>query len=202
VSALWACPCGVLNPPRRRSCTHCGELRPRATKALADAETSAIRCAWLSGDASCRMLAVWWEQPFGNRDDRGRHVKPGWCDWHAFCRTTPRYADDFDEFERWQLRKIDRQYCDQFTHHPASYLWPALRGLNRPMSERRYVTPCASSSCWVPLALADHERAQRPCTPVENAGAMEIVQAVLAKKMTVKEAESHLAVIFQGRERP
>jgi hypothetical protein len=200
MAAMWACPCGTLNQSRARSCTSCGEIRTRPLKAVADPEASATRCAWRTRDTGCRMLAVWWEQPFGNRDDRGRPVKDGWCEWHAFCRVTPRYADDFDEFERWQLRKIDAQYCDQFTHHPASYLWPALRGLNRPMSERRYVTPCASSSCWVPLALADQETRQRPCTPVENAGAMQIVQAVLAKKMTVKEADEHLATIFQGRE--
>jgi hypothetical protein len=201
MAAMWTCPCGVLNTSRHRSCSVCGALRPRPTKALADPEAAATRCAWLTGEATCRMLAVSWEQPSGNRDEQGRAIKPGWCEWHAICRTTPRYADDFDEFERWQLRKIDRQYCDQFSHHPASYLWPALHGVNRPMAYRRKVAPCSSSSCWAPLALADQETRQRPCTPVENAGAMQIVQAVLAKKMTVKEAEDHLAVIFQGRER-
>jgi hypothetical protein len=45
-------------------------------------------------------------------------------------------------------------------------------------------------------------RAGRPsCTPRENIAAMQIVQVVLAKHMTVQEAEGHLAVIFQGRER-
>jgi hypothetical protein len=39
------------------------------------------------------------------------------------------------------------------------------------------------------------------CTPRENIAAMQIVQAVLAKKLTVAEAERHLATIFQGRER-
>lgn len=43
-------------------------------------------------------------------------------------------------------------------------------------------------------------KAGRPaCTPRENTAAMQLVQAVLAKKMTVTEAEGHLATIFGGR---
>ena len=37
-------------------------------------------------------------------------------------------------------------------------------------------------------------------TPRENAGAAQIMQAVLAGKMSVKEAEEHLHNIFKGRE--
>ena len=40
----------------------------------------------------------------------------------------------------------------------------------------------------------------RPCTDVENAAALQIVMAVLDKKMTVAEAEEHLHNIFKGRE--
>lgn len=40
------------------------------------------------------------------------------------------------------------------------------------------------------------------CTPRENVAAMQLVQAVLAKKLTVADAEAHLQTIFQGRERP
>jgi hypothetical protein len=49
--------------------------------------------------------------------------------------------------------------------------------------------------------LTDLKAGRPSCTPRENIAAMQIVQAVLAKKMTVKEAEGHLAVIFNGRER-
>lgn len=49
--------------------------------------------------------------------------------------------------------------------------------------------------------LTDLKAGRPSCTPRENIAAMQIVQAVLAKKMSVAEAEDHLAVIFQGRER-
>ena len=42
----------------------------------------------------------------------------------------------------------------------------------------------------------------RPCTDVENKAAIEIIQAVLAKRMTVAEAEAHLHTIFGGAELP
>lgn len=47
-----------------------------------------------------------------------------------------------------------------------------------------------------------HPQGARPCSNVENAAALEIVLAVLAKKITVAEAEEHLHNIFQGRELP
>lgn len=40
------------------------------------------------------------------------------------------------------------------------------------------------------------------CTPRENVAAMQIMQAVLAGKITPAEAEEHLHTIFQGREVP
>ena len=52
-----------------------------------------------------------------------------------------------------------------------------------------------------PGAYEDLPAGRSSCTPRENVAAMQIVQAVLAKKMTVTEAEDHLATIFQGRER-
>jgi hypothetical protein len=63
-------------------------------------------------------------------------------------------------------------------------------------SKPRMVTGPAlpTTTPWLPSG-------PRPCTDVENEGALKIVLAVLAKKMTVKEAEEHLANIFQGRER-
>ena len=48
---------------------------------------------------------------------------------------------------------------------------------------------------WVP-------RGPRPCTDVENKAAIEIIQAVISKRMTVAEAEAHLHTIFKGRELP
>jgi hypothetical protein len=38
------------------------------------------------------------------------------------------------------------------------------------------------------------------CTPRENVGAMQLVQAVLAKKLALAEALGHLGTIFSGRE--
>ena len=65
-------------------------------------------------------------------------------------------------------------------------------GARRPKGPRR---AAESPAPWRPSG-------PRPCTDVENKACIQIIQAVLAKQMTVAEAEAHLHAIFQGRELP
>lgn len=68
-------------------------------------------------------------------------------------------------------------------------------GVSKPRMVAVPALPRPSSVAWVPGG-------PRPCTDVENAGALHIVLAVLEGKMPVAEAEAHLHTIFQGRELP
>lgn len=72
------------------------------------------------------------------------------------------------------------------------------------MAKRKTPDPKAAVSA-IPAERADPYpwlRGPRPCTDVENKAALQIIQAVLAKQMTVAEAEEHLHTIFRGRELP
>jgi hypothetical protein len=66
-------------------------------------------------------------------------------------------------------------------------------GVSKPRMVAVPARPLPPRTAWVPGG-------PRPCTDVENAGALKIVLAVLENKMTVEEAEGHLHNIFQGRE--
>jgi hypothetical protein len=66
-------------------------------------------------------------------------------------------------------------------------------GASKPRVVAAPANPLPPRTPWVP-------HGPRPCTDVENEGALKIVLAVLDQKMTVEEAQAHLHNIFQGRE--
>jgi hypothetical protein len=145
-------------------------------------------CAWKTHGRPCLMIATLWLQPTGNYefDKFGQITKvlrPGYCGWHFECLSSPRLSDDYEEFERMQTIWLKRPYCNQFVHHPANYVWEALRGDGHE-GERLTVTPCNAHDCWVPdvLGLDRHGPAVSPKDA--RAKIAEIVK-MLSKRMEV-----------------
>lgn len=61
-------------------------------------------------------------------------------------------------------------------------------------------TPTRGKILVGPWQTPDWMRAGKPCTDAENAQALKIVQAVMAKKLTVHGAHVALHTLFKGRE--
>lgn len=145
-------------------------------------------CAWKTHGQPCQLIATIWKEPTGNYEFNQfgqvtKVLRPGYCGWHFECLSSPRLADDFEEFERMQTVWLKRPYCNQFVHHPAAYVWEALRGRERPMHERLTVTPCNAADCWVPDVLGQVPSGPPLSAKESRARIAEIVRG-LAQRMT------------------
>jgi len=189
----WMCrTCGVINLDGQRACESCGhERHPTAPLAVPDAEHSQAwePCVWKTNGRSCQFIATLWVQPVGNYEFNKfgqvtKIVRPGYCIWHFECLRTPRLQDDFDEFERMHAIWLKRPYCNQFVHHPAVYVWSALRGAYRRPSERLTVTPCNAHDCWVPNVLDDGDDGP-PIGPSEARRRIAAIVKSLAQHMAM-----------------
>ena len=150
-------------------CPSCGWTPPRAKP------VELPTCAWETDGKRCVLLATVWLGLHAHRDAHGDLTRPGHCGWHALCRDSPARADDFDEFERWQFQLLEHGYCNQFTHHRASYVWEALRGHWQPDAERERVKPCGAATCCV------HDLNPAHGKPAPPAQAKNFIRALTAK---------------------
>jgi hypothetical protein len=66
------------------------------------------------------------------------------CAWHHVVLTAPEHEADYDEFERWILKLLERKSCSFWTHYPVRWLWQAVRGEE---PEPRSPAPCAQLGC-------------------------------------------------------
>lgn len=181
--AMWRCSCGVRNKPLAGRCRKCEADRPFEPGATDPAKRELPACAWETDGKRCLMLATVWIGLHPHRDAHGETTRPGYCSWHAMALDAPALAEDFDEFERWQLALTDEGYCTDFLHHRASYVWATLRGQWRADAERARAHPCGSPRCWV-LAFTE-PAAGRRVSIAEAKAAIRRIIAVLVAKATV-----------------
>ena len=156
----WVChTCGVVNLDGQRACESCGRERVSAPALPASTEAVAWeQCAWTTSGRRCQLVATLWTHPTGNYEFNKwgqvtKTIRPGYCIWHFECLSSPRLQEDFEEFERMQTIWLKRPYCNQLVHHPAEYVWSALRGIERERQDRMTVRPCNAHDCWVPGVL-------------------------------------------------
>lgn len=187
----WRCHrCGVINLEGQRACESCGR-EPHATPVEPPhpAAQTWESCAWTTQGHPCQLIATLGVQPVGNYafnkfGQITNVLRPAYCSWHFECLSSPRLTEDFDEFERMHRVWLEKPYCNQLVHHPAAYVWEALRGRERPMSERLVVTPCRAHDCWVSDVIGPHA-AGSPVAPKEARARIRASVAMLAAKMTL-----------------
>lgn len=180
--AAWICTCGSRNRAKAEQCGKCGTERPFEPGAKDSVKHELPTCAWETAGKRCLMLATVWIGLRQHRDSQGQPNRPGYCSWHAMALDSPALADDFDEFERWQQSLLDADYCTEFLHHRASYVWATLRGHWRADAERVRVQPCASARCWV--RDLDPVAPGRRVSPAEAKAAIRKIIAMLVAKAT------------------
>jgi hypothetical protein len=180
----WTCTaCRARNGNKRERCAKCDTERPFEPGAKDPVKHELPTCAWETAGKRCLMLATVWIGLQQHRDSQGEPNRPGYCSWHAMGLDSPGLADDFDEFERWQMALIGEGYCTEFLHHRASYVWATLRGEWRPDAERVKAQPCSSPRCWV-RSFTEPEPGRR-VSPVEAKAAIRRILATLVAKVTV-----------------
>ena len=172
----WVCVCGSRNRAKAERCARCSADRPFEPGAKDPVKRELPTCAWETEGKRCLMLATVWIGLHPHRDAQGETTRPGYCSWHAMCLDAPALADDFDEFERWQLALTSEGYCTEFLHHRANYVWATLRGQWRADAERVRAQPCGSARCWV-LELREPTAGRR----VPPAQARVAIRAILAQ---------------------
>lgn len=190
----WRCEvCGVVNLEGQRSCESCGR-EPASTAVQSDpapVTTTREPCAWKTNGRACQMVATIWKEPIGNyKFNKFGQVtgvlRPGYCGWHFECLSSPRLADDFDEFERLQTIWLKRPYCNQFVHHPADYVWQALRGHLRAPEDRMTVRPCNAHDCWVPDVITATAHDHHPLSAKESVVRIAGIVRDLSRRMAVR----------------
>ena len=123
---VWACSeCEFVNPVRAARCKSCDRVKPGARSGR-DIVTD-DQCTWAWGPGRrCSLRVEGW--PGQNPIVENRR-QIGWCAWHLDVKTRPRWADDFEEFERWWRHWYERPvYCAAWTHFPIEELWRAVQG--------------------------------------------------------------------------
>lgn len=181
--AMWKCTCGVRNKATAERCRKCEADRPFEPGAKDPVKHELPTCAWETEGKRCLMLATVWIGLQQHRDAHGEPMRPGYCSWHVMCLDSPALAEDFDEFERWQVSLLGEGYCTEFLHHRATYVWATTRGQWRADAERERVQPCASARCWV--RELSEPKAGRRTSPAEAKAAIRKILAVLVAKVTV-----------------
>lgn len=180
----WMCECGKPNRAKATRCPKCGADRLFEPGAKDPAKHELPTCAWETEDRRCLFLATVWIGLSHHRDAHGEITRPGYCSWHAMALDTPNMADDFDEFERWQLALLTEGYCTEFLHHRTSYLWATLHGQWRADAEREPAHPCASAGCWVRELTEPSPRHGR-VPPAQAKAHIRGILATLVRKVTV-----------------
>ena len=181
--AMWKCACGVRNKATADRCRKCEADRPFEPGAKDPVKRELPGCAWETEGKRCLFLATVYLGLTQHRDAQGEATRPGYCSWHAMALDSPALAEDFDEFERWQLALLGEGYCTEFVHHRASYVWATLRGQWRADAERVPAQPCSSARCWV-RDLHEPTTGKR-VGPSEAKARIKAIVAALVAKVTV-----------------
>jgi hypothetical protein len=114
-----------------------------------------------------------------------------YCLWHHMALTTPRWVDDYQQFELWCQWLAAKRVCAVWTHFPPEDLWRGLRGM-----------PLVAQPACKRLSCSLFEPEGRRTAPVASSDAQtatRIVQAVVDRELPVDAAVQRLEETFGGR---
>jgi len=138
------------------------------------------RCRWNGMYGRCLFVASIYPGYTGQQYEDGKPSIPtfGSCDYHYECRVMGYAAHDYDDFEKWWLKRKANYPKDSWMQYNPALLWGPLNGKTEP----------------VVAALPEPEG--RLCTKDENRRCMEVVMDVLNKRITEPEGQERIQEIL------